>query len=166
VLEPPKKRGRQPFKEVKRPEKKAEVIISPSKPGKSRKGLSTKERTKLIVRELLAMTDKYDGRRKIVDLFMDLPDQEEYADYYEAIPKPICLRDIISKVQKDENYSLIDMEKDITLLCGNAQSYNMKNSQIYSDSETIFHEFKRLKKVNGNTVQIQEPNDNDQTMAE
>lgn len=35
-----------------------------------------------------------DGGRKMSEIFQELPDKEEYADYYEAIPEPECLDNI------------------------------------------------------------------------
>lgn len=32
--------------------------------------------------------------RRMADIFHELPDADEYADYYEAIPEPECLDNI------------------------------------------------------------------------
>ncbi|TNM92241.1 hypothetical protein fugu_019253 [Takifugu bimaculatus] len=75
--------------------------------------------------------------RQISKGFVQLPSKKEVPEYYELIRKPVDFRRIRERVRNHKYRSVGDLEKDIYLLCHNAQTYNLEGSQIYEDSIVI-----------------------------
>ncbi|XP_056146440.1 probable global transcription activator SNF2L2 [Lampris incognitus] len=75
--------------------------------------------------------------RQISKGFVQLPSKKEVPEYYELIRKPVDFRRIRERVRNHKYRSVGDLEKDILLLCHNAQSFNLEGSQIYEDSIVI-----------------------------
>ncbi|KAM9841137.1 putative global transcription activator SNF2L2 [Aulostomus maculatus] len=75
--------------------------------------------------------------RQISKGFVQLPSKKEVPEYYELIRKPVDFRRIRERVRNHKYRSVGDLEKDILLLCHNAQTYNLEGSQIYEDSIVI-----------------------------
>uniref|UniRef100_A0A3Q2YX47 Bromo domain-containing protein n=1 Tax=Hippocampus comes TaxID=109280 RepID=A0A3Q2YX47_HIPCM len=74
--------------------------------------------------------------RQISKGFVQLPSRKEAPEYYELIRKPVDFRRI-RRVRNHKYRNVGDLEKDIFLLCHNAQTYNLEGSQIYEDSIVI-----------------------------
>ncbi|XP_028827131.1 probable global transcription activator SNF2L2 isoform X2 [Denticeps clupeoides] len=72
--------------------------------------------------------------RQISKGFVQLPSRKEVPEYYELIRKPVDFRRIRERVRNHKYRSVADLEKDIILLCHNAQTFNLEGSQIYEDS--------------------------------
>ncbi|RVE66061.1 hypothetical protein OJAV_G00122710 [Oryzias javanicus] len=75
--------------------------------------------------------------RQISKGFVQLPSKKEVPEYYELIRKPVDFRRIRERVRNHKYRSVEDLEKDVFLLCHNAQTYNLEGSQIYEDSIVI-----------------------------
>ncbi|XP_071768127.1 SWI/SNF-related matrix-associated actin-dependent regulator of chromatin subfamily A member 2 [Centroberyx gerrardi] len=75
--------------------------------------------------------------RQISKGFVQLPSKKEVPEYYELIRKPVDFRRIRERVRNHKYRSVGDLEKDIILLCHNAQTFNLEGSQIYEDSIVI-----------------------------
>ncbi|XP_034458828.1 probable global transcription activator SNF2L2 isoform X2 [Hippoglossus hippoglossus] len=75
--------------------------------------------------------------RQISKGFVQLPSRKEAPEYYELIRKPVDFRRIRERVRNHKYRSVGDLEKDLFLLCHNAQTYNLEGSQIYEDSIVI-----------------------------
>ncbi|KAM4634063.1 putative global transcription activator SNF2L2 [Polymixia lowei] len=75
--------------------------------------------------------------RQISRGFVQLPSKKEVPEYYELIRKPVDFRRIKERVRNHKYRSVEDLEKDIVLLCHNAQTFNLEGSQIYEDSIVI-----------------------------
>ncbi|XP_057675272.1 probable global transcription activator SNF2L2 [Corythoichthys intestinalis] len=75
--------------------------------------------------------------RQISKGFVQLPSRKEAPEYYELIRKPVDFRRIRERVRNHKYRSVGDLQKDIFLLCHNAQTYNLEGSQIYEDSIVI-----------------------------
>ncbi|XP_068609244.1 probable global transcription activator SNF2L2 [Brachionichthys hirsutus] len=75
--------------------------------------------------------------RQISKGFVQLPSRKEVPEYYELIRKPVDFRRIRERVRNHKYRSVGDLEKDIFLLCHNAQTYNLEGSKIYEDSIVI-----------------------------
>ncbi|XP_068191692.1 probable global transcription activator SNF2L2 [Antennarius striatus] len=75
--------------------------------------------------------------RQISKGFVQLPSRKEVPEYYELIRKPVDFRRIRERVRNHKYRSVGDLEKDVFLLCHNAQTYNLEGSQIYEDSIVI-----------------------------
>uniref|UniRef100_A0A4W5JXP3 Si:dkey-226m8.10 n=1 Tax=Hucho hucho TaxID=62062 RepID=A0A4W5JXP3_9TELE len=72
--------------------------------------------------------------RQISKGFIQLPSRKEVSEYYELIRKPVDFRRIRERVRNHKYRSVGDLEKDIILLCHNAQTFNLEGSQIFEDS--------------------------------
>ncbi|XP_077945032.1 uncharacterized protein LOC120832020 isoform X1 [Gasterosteus aculeatus] len=84
------------------------------------------------------VTNYKDGfGRQISKGFVQLPSKKEVPEYYELIRKPVDFRRIRERVRNHKYRNVGDLEKDIFLLCHNAQTYNLEGSQIYEDSIVI-----------------------------
>ncbi|KAK0150790.1 putative global transcription activator SNF2L2 [Merluccius polli] len=75
--------------------------------------------------------------RQISRGFAQLPSKKEVPEYYELIRKPVDFRRIKERVRNHKYRSVGDLEKDIILLCQNAQTFNLEGSQTYEDSIVI-----------------------------
>ncbi|XP_077594077.1 protein polybromo-1 [Stigmatopora nigra] len=92
-----------------------------------------------LTRQLTTLVDMVvnykDGLgRQISKGFAQLPSRKEAPEYYELIRKPVDFRRIRERVRNHKYRSVGDLQKDLFLLCHNAQTYNLEGSQIYEDS--------------------------------
>ncbi|XP_023676416.1 probable global transcription activator SNF2L2 [Paramormyrops kingsleyae] len=72
--------------------------------------------------------------RQLSEVFVQLPSRKELPEYYELIRKPVDFKKIKDRVRNHKYRSVGDLEKDVMLLCHNAQTFNLEGSQIYEDS--------------------------------
>ncbi|XP_061423760.1 transcription activator BRG1-like isoform X1 [Lethenteron reissneri] len=88
------------------------------------------------MRKVLDAVLKYkDGSgRQLSQVFVQLPSRKELPEYYELIRKPVDFKKIKERIRIHKYRSLDDLEKDVMLLCQNAQIYNLEGSLIYEDS--------------------------------
>uniref|UniRef100_A0A8C2WQY6 SWI/SNF related BAF chromatin remodeling complex subunit ATPase 2 n=1 Tax=Cyclopterus lumpus TaxID=8103 RepID=A0A8C2WQY6_CYCLU len=64
--------------------------------------------------------------RQLSEVFVQLPSRKELPEYYELIRKPVDFKKI-----KDHKYRGVgDLERDVMLLCHNAQTFNLEGSQV------------------------------------
>ncbi|KAF9874137.1 hypothetical protein CkaCkLH20_08509 [Colletotrichum karsti] len=83
------------------------------------------------------------GKRIIIGPFLQLPPKRDYADYYLIIQNPISMKQIDTKIKKNQYYCLSDMRKDVNLMFNNCQTYNEEASLLYQDAQVLqkfFHE--------------------------
>ncbi|XP_075062877.1 SWI/SNF-related matrix-associated actin-dependent regulator of chromatin subfamily A member 4 isoform X2 [Mixophyes fleayi] len=110
-----KKRGRPPAEK-----------LSPNPPNLTKK-------MKKIVDAVIKYKDSGSGRQ-LSEVFIQLPSRKELPEYYELIRKPVDFRKIKERIRNHKYRSLNDLEKDVMLLCQNAQTFNLEGSLIYEDS--------------------------------
>uniref|UniRef100_A0A667ZQG7 SWI/SNF related BAF chromatin remodeling complex subunit ATPase 4a n=1 Tax=Myripristis murdjan TaxID=586833 RepID=A0A667ZQG7_9TELE len=110
-----KKRGRPPAEK-----------LSPNPPSLTKK-------MKKIVDAVIKYKDGSNGRQ-LSEVFIQLPSRKELPEYYELIRKPVDFRKIKERIRSHKYRSLNDLEKDVMLLCQNAQTFNLEGSLIYEDS--------------------------------
>lgn len=72
--------------------------------------------------------------RQLSEVFIQLPSRKELPEYYELIRKPVDFKKIKERIRSHKYRSLGDLEKDVLLLCQNAQTFNLEGSLIYEDS--------------------------------
>ncbi|KLO07102.1 Bromodomain-containing protein [Schizopora paradoxa] len=77
-----------------------------------------------------------DGRSLSFD-FQRLPSKRQYGDYYKQITRPISLEEIKNKLDRQDYSSLEEVRDDIELMCKNARTYNMRESQIWRDAKSL-----------------------------
>ncbi|XP_077417640.1 putative global transcription activator SNF2L2 [Vanacampus margaritifer] len=80
--------------------------------------------------------------RQLSEVFVQLPSRKELPEYYELIRKPVDFKKIKERVRSHKYRSVCDLEKDVMLLCHNAQTFNLEGSQIYEDSIVLQSVFK------------------------
>ncbi|KAI0243540.1 hypothetical protein L0F63_005337 [Massospora cicadina] len=85
--------------------------------------------------EILSLTSA-DGR-VISELFVELPLEEEYPDYYEEIENPISIQLILERIDREHYATWDEYLDDWLLLAKNAQKYNEPGSQVFNDALTI-----------------------------
>uniref|UniRef100_A0A8C3MS65 Uncharacterized protein n=1 Tax=Geospiza parvula TaxID=87175 RepID=A0A8C3MS65_GEOPR len=109
-----KKRGRPPAEK-----------LSPNPPPLTRK-----------MRKIVDAVIKYkdSSGRQLSEVFIQLPSRKELPEYYELIRKPVDFKKIKERIRNHKYRSLNDLEKDVMLLCQNAQTFNLEGSLIYEDS--------------------------------
>ncbi|KAF9979609.1 hypothetical protein BGZ75_009428 [Mortierella antarctica] len=89
-----------------------------------------------------------DGRQ-MAELFMELPSEEDYPDYYEEIKHPIAIENIEDKINRNAFQTLEAFEKDMNLMFENAKLYNAEGSDVYLDAEELQHLFWKTIGKNG-----------------
>ncbi|XP_068091947.1 probable global transcription activator SNF2L2 isoform X3 [Hyperolius riggenbachi] len=80
--------------------------------------------------------------RQLSEVFIQLPSRKELPEYYELIRKPVDFKKIKERIRNHKYRSIGDLEKDVMLLCHNAQTFNLEGSQIYEDSIVLQSVFK------------------------
>ncbi|KAL1244753.1 putative global transcription activator SNF2L2 [Trichinella spiralis] len=75
--------------------------------------------------------------RQLSEHFMQLPSRRELPDYYELIAIPVDFKKIRKKLTDGRYKNLEELDKDVQLLCDNAQTYNLEGSEIYEDSVAL-----------------------------
>uniref|UniRef100_A0A1A8NSL4 SWI/SNF related, matrix associated, actin dependent regulator of chromatin, subfamily a, member 4 n=1 Tax=Nothobranchius pienaari TaxID=704102 RepID=A0A1A8NSL4_9TELE len=110
-----RKRGRPPAEK-----------LSPNPPALTKK-------MRKIVDAVIKYKDSTSGRQ-LSEVFIQLPSRKELPEYYELIRKPVDFRKIKERIRSHKYRNLNDLEKDVMLLCQNAQTFNLEGSLIYEDS--------------------------------
>uniref|UniRef100_H2USK7 SWI/SNF related BAF chromatin remodeling complex subunit ATPase 2 n=1 Tax=Takifugu rubripes TaxID=31033 RepID=H2USK7_TAKRU len=90
----------------------------------------------------ILIISNYLSGRQLSEVFVQLPSRKELPEYYELIRKPVDFKKIKDRVRNHKYRSLGDLEKDVMLLCHNAQTFNLEGSQIYEDSIVLQSVFK------------------------
>lgn len=65
------------------------------------------------------------------DFFLQLPDADEYPDYYEIIKRPLALDAIQQKLDQRAYASLPDIKHDFETICNNAKRYNLRDTPVW-----------------------------------
>ncbi|EDV28838.1 uncharacterized protein TRIADDRAFT_52108 [Trichoplax adhaerens] len=80
---------------------------------------------------------KDDTGRLICEMFIELPSQEEYPDYYVIIKEPIDLTIIDRRLKGGHYRDLLGLRDDLLLMIKNAHKFNQPGSSIYQDATII-----------------------------
>ncbi|XP_016428107.1 probable global transcription activator SNF2L2 isoform X2 [Sinocyclocheilus rhinocerous] len=99
--------------------------------------------------------------RQLSEVFVQLPSRKELPEYYELIRKPVDFKKIKERVRNHKYRSVSDLEKDVMLLCHNAQTYNLEGSQIYEDSIVLHSVFKSARQKIAREESDDDSNDDD-----
>uniref|UniRef100_A0A8C4V2D1 SWI/SNF related, matrix associated, actin dependent regulator of chromatin, subfamily a, member 2 n=1 Tax=Falco tinnunculus TaxID=100819 RepID=A0A8C4V2D1_FALTI len=119
--------------------------------GKKRRGRPPAEKLSpnppKLTKQMNAIIDtvvnyKDSSGRQLSEVFIQLPSRKELPEYYELIRKPVDFKKIKERIRNHKYRSLGDLEKDVMLLCHNAQTFNLEGSQIYEDSIVLQSVFK------------------------
>ncbi|XP_077105239.1 SWI/SNF-related matrix-associated actin-dependent regulator of chromatin subfamily A member 2 isoform X7 [Ranitomeya variabilis] len=94
--------------------------------------------------------------RQLSEVFIQLPSRKELPEYYELIRKPVDFKKIKERIRNHKYRSVSDLEKDVMLLCYNAQTFNLEGSQIYEDSIVLQSVFKSARQKLSNEDESEE----------
>ncbi|CAK9780095.1 hypothetical protein CC85DRAFT_257159 [Cutaneotrichosporon oleaginosum] len=110
--------------------------VPQSYPGKKSDGRGLDEPLWIACRDMLDAVFKAKSQgRRMAEIFIELPDAEDYADYYQAIPDPICLNMINSRLSEIYYMHPEDFFKQLHLVFLNAMHYNEEGSQVWNDAK-------------------------------
>ncbi|KZO96326.1 Bromodomain-containing protein [Calocera viscosa TUFC12733] len=106
--------------------------------GKTRKRKPPTLQKALRIR-LTKLTKKTDeeANRDRCGIFMELPSRKDWPHYYQAIEHPICMNQILEKVNKNEYKSVAECTADVDLMFNNALSFNEEGSDIAEDAKFL-----------------------------
>ncbi|KIW20348.1 hypothetical protein PV08_00923 [Exophiala spinifera] len=101
--------------------------------------VETRETTTEIGLKLVASLKRSQDKngRNVAVHFLDLPDRDEYPDYYLSTAMPLSLNTIEERLKKFEYQNLEKLESDLKRMVQNAKDYNHYKSAIYEDAERI-----------------------------
>ncbi|EJD04577.1 uncharacterized protein FOMMEDRAFT_167736 [Fomitiporia mediterranea MF3/22] len=80
------------------------------------------------------------GKRKLADMFLELPDRDAWPEYYEVIPEPRCIDGVkfkLGRTDKKGYDKALDVYEDLALVFLNALYYNEEGSQIAKDASLL-----------------------------
>ncbi|KAI9330272.1 hypothetical protein DFJ73DRAFT_97048 [Zopfochytrium polystomum] len=66
--------------------------------------------------------------------FFELPDADQYPDYYIKIKKPLALDIVRKRINAKEYKTMQEFESDLRLIAANAREYNIEGSSIYKEA--------------------------------
>jgi superfamily II DNA or RNA helicase len=85
-----------------------------------------------------------DADRKLCDLFMELPAEENAGDYYDIIKDPICLNEIKDRIERMEYSVPSEYSKDMEKVFDNAAKYNARGTYIWNDAKALNRNHKKV----------------------
>uniref|UniRef100_A0AAQ6A7A7 SWI/SNF related, matrix associated, actin dependent regulator of chromatin, subfamily a, member 2 n=1 Tax=Amphiprion ocellaris TaxID=80972 RepID=A0AAQ6A7A7_AMPOC len=85
--------------------------------------------------------------RQLSEVFVQLPSRKELPEYYELIRKPVDFKKIKERVRNHKYRNVGDLERDVMLLCQNAQTFNLEGSQVRNASLSTIMKGKKLVNV-------------------
>ena len=98
---------------------------------------ATAKLTARIATAFKATVSAKDGKRKRAGLFMELPDRDDYPDYYELIAEPQDLDTIEARVKTGGFKTWNEFEEEMMKVFANAKQYNADGSEVYEDAEAM-----------------------------
>uniref|UniRef100_A0A3Q1AWW2 SWI/SNF related, matrix associated, actin dependent regulator of chromatin, subfamily a, member 2 n=1 Tax=Amphiprion ocellaris TaxID=80972 RepID=A0A3Q1AWW2_AMPOC len=99
--------------------------------------------------------------RQLSEVFVQLPSRKELPEYYELIRKPVDFKKIKERVRNHKYRNVGDLERDVMLLCQNAQTFNLEGSQIYEDSIVLQSVFKSARQKIAKDEESEDDSDDD-----
>ncbi|XP_074494910.1 putative global transcription activator SNF2L2 isoform X2 [Sebastes fasciatus] len=99
--------------------------------------------------------------RQLSEVFVQLPSRKELPEYYELIRKPVDFKKIKDRVRNHKYRGVGDLERDVMLLCHNAQTFNLEGSQIYEDSIVLQSVFKSARQKIAKEEESEDDSDED-----
>ena len=88
-----------------------------------------------MINQLKRSQDK--NGRDIAFHFLELPDKDEYPDYYQQTAMPLSLNIIEARLKAHKYDNMEKLESDLKRLVQNAKEYNDSKSEVFADAERI-----------------------------
>ncbi|SOV02117.1 related to RSC1 - component of the RSC chromatin remodeling complex [Ustilago sp. UG-2017a] len=76
-------------------------------------------------------------RAPLHEFFLQLPDAQEYPDYYEIIKRPMALEEIQQKLDQHSYAALPDVKHDFETICNNAKRYNLRDTPVWLKAKEL-----------------------------
>ena len=106
------------------------LTVTPA--GRPRKKTNTKNLPEKLKKLIDTIKEYKDPKgRQLSIIFMKLPNQKEFPDYYEVIKRPMDLFKISTKLSNNSYNSVEECQSDMVLVFDNACKFNEPDSQIY-----------------------------------
>ncbi|KAJ1565979.1 hypothetical protein HK096_005441 [Nowakowskiella sp. JEL0078] len=83
-----------------------------------------------------SMTKDSTGR-SITEYFEELPDTDDYPDYFVVISKPISFEQIQEKITKGSYHTMEQFHLDVNQICFNAMEYNQEGSLVFTHAKIL-----------------------------
>ncbi|EIW73270.1 hypothetical protein TREMEDRAFT_24951 [Tremella mesenterica DSM 1558] len=133
-----KKRGRPSHSAT--PSVVEDLPLSSSK----RRRISTEEKNVMqkIYKETNALTSA--ENELLNTYFVEPVNKNDFPDYFAIIKKPICMKQIKKKIDKDNSYGLEQFKIDMHQLWDNARTYNQEESWVYNSAEDMQEFFDKI----------------------
>ena len=113
------------------------LAVTPA--GRPRKKTNTKNLPEKLKKLVDTIKEYKDPKgRQLSIIFMKLPNQKEFPDYYEVIKRPMDLFKISTKLASNAYNSVEECQSDMVLVFDNACKFNEPDSQIYKGNLTDF----------------------------
>ncbi|KZT09072.1 uncharacterized protein LAESUDRAFT_723382 [Laetiporus sulphureus 93-53] len=97
---------------------------------------SQKSEIENVIQALLNTTSSR-KKRRLADMFSELPDRDSWPEYYEVIPEPRCISGVAADLEKDKYKDPLDVYNHLSLVFYNALYYNEESSQIAKDAAML-----------------------------
>ena len=119
--------------------KTKEMGLAVTPAGRPRKKTNTKNLPEKLKKLVDTIKEYKDPKgRQLSIIFMKLPNQKEFPDYYEVIKRPMDLFKISTKLANNAYNSVEECQSDMVLVFDNACKFNEPDSQIYKGNFTNF----------------------------
>lgn len=138
--------GHRKSKKKSRKKKHKEQEDSSSHSSRKKAKLDVSSNMKHAMRCVIEIVMKYtEDDRLIAEPFVKLPSKKSLPCYYDIIKKPMDIKKLSQRINDNKCASMDDLEKDFTLMCTNAQTYNEEGSDYYNDSVTLLRVFRQAR---------------------
>ncbi|GAA5869020.1 hypothetical protein JCM3774_002449 [Rhodotorula dairenensis] len=97
-----------------------------------------------LYNQLVATKDRDDPSRPLYLAFAELPNPQEYPDYYKMLKKPISFKEVKEKLDTLQYRSFPDVKADFNQVFVNAKRYNAPGSAIFVDAKRLHKVLKNL----------------------
>ena len=98
--------------------------------------MSRKHGVIAVLRHLESLEHPESGY-KLTVAFTDLPDKEDFEDYYKEIKQPVCMRQMWERATASSYTRWATFENELLRLLANAKAYNQPGTSIHEDAKTL-----------------------------
>lgn len=114
-----------------------------SKPKVPKRGIAHLDAaTQSLIKALQEITKlKRDNGTLLAQYFLEKPSRLIFPDYYQVIPQPMSLKEILAKLKQGEYDYFESIELDFALMADNARIFNTENSEVFQLCESVRAEF-------------------------
>ncbi|CAO1620756.1 unnamed protein product [Jaminaea pallidilutea] len=143
IIEGSRKRGRHENDGIPSPSAGATAVPADPPSSQTQAAASPEDATRLgykllnVIYHARDVADEDDPEALLVDPFLELPDREVYADYYQVIRRPLTFEDIRRKLDERGYTTLDEAKHDCEVVCQNAKRYNQKDTIIWLKARAL-----------------------------